>query len=575
MPLGKQFENTYYNHPEGGTMFYGREEGSPKPYGHGYIETHLGDKLPNVSGTPLQGMLFPAATGTGRRDDPLVPHEKRMAAVRKAINVEDVTKYRRNLGQIVPSQRASKQVPLLDKEGKHVHKDEEQIRYNPDGEVGMKTERVTVSTPQFKNEITSKMGDKTAQEYMGILADTLDNTGYPTHELERTKARAVVDPKPGQAYAEVDDIGGSRGVKMNTTGYTTREVRVEVPRSGYQADPHKPIHNPKFWDQLQDKLSYEHSADKDALEHATHWHNPTTGHTLQKHEVEEWNGSFTQIPRRTHSNEVENLRKQGYVPNLFPGKGKSGNKHSVGRDVSIETGYKSRGYGYNSSKYHTRFAPDPSKPLEGTTTEIKKEKVAPTVDAGTLLHEIGHTRDPYVRERYDITRFQKSTKRADPMSEGIADAFRDRHVRHADSFEDTLGHSKERVADITSQGYGTMHRGWENDTHRALYAATRFHSGLSDRNFEDIPSRSHVAQSLITTEEHNKGIGDFGRPTKEHGELVNRLTLGKMYEDMPHIRQHLDAHGYGDTAKSAHEEYLLRAKGKRGEQFQLPGLENY
>ena len=571
MPLGKQFENTYYNHPAGGTMFYGREEGSPEPYSHGYIETHLGDKLPSL-GTPLQGMLFPADTATGRRDDPLVPHEKRMAAVRKAIDVEDVTQYRRNLGGIVPSQRASKQVPLLDKTGKHVHKDEQQIRYNPDNEVGMKTERVMVSTPQFKNEITSKMGDKSAQEYMNVLANALDRTGYPTHELERTKARAVVDPKPGRAHAEVS--GG--GIKMNTTGDTTREVRVEVPRSGYQADPHKPIHNPKFWDQLQDKLTYEHSADRDALEHATHWHNPTTGHTIQKHEVEEWHGSFTQIPRRTVSNQVENLREQGYVPNLFPGKGKSGNKHSVGRDVSIETGYKSRGYGYNSSKYHTRFSPNTSNPLEGTTTEIKKVKVAPQVDAGTLLHEIGHTRDPYLRDRYDITNFHGG--RADPMSEAIADAFRDRHVRHADLFEDTLGHSKERVSDIAGTGYGAKYRGWKNDTHRALYAATRFHSALGDRNFEDIPQRQRVAQSLTTTEEVNAGVksgGSYGRPTKEHGELVNRLTLGKMYEDMPHIRQHLDAHGYGDTAKSAHEEYLLRAKGKKGEQFQLPGLENY
>jgi hypothetical protein len=236
----------------------------------------------------------------------------------------------------------------------------------------------------------------------------------------------------------------------------------------------------------------------------------------------------------------------------------------------------------NKTSAHAAVVPEPGVSWVSTGNNIKMhienyttyKKSTPTLSHDTLVHEIGHTRDPHKGGMYDVRKFQDG--RADPIKEGIADAFTDRFANRV--FDDTLRHSSKRTKAISNSGYGTQHDEWQNDTQRALYAATRFHSALGDQNFKDIPAREDVSAHTVTDEEYFTHEAHNKKMTKEFGNLVNHLTLGHMYEHLPHIREHLDAHGYTDTAKNAHNEYLLRTKGKKGTQFEqvsLPGMETY
>ena len=572
MTLGKQFENTFWHDNDGGITASVRNEGSIPPFktSKPFIQKLSNESgTPNASGTPLQGMLFHPATATGHRDDPLVPHENRMSAIRKALDIDDVTKYRRNLGQLVPSQRSEIYVNKTDKEGNVV-------------------KHPTTGYPETVKKVTSKQSEKSAQGYMGMLADTLDNTDYPTHEIQKTTAQAVVDPKKGRAHAE----SFGKGIKMNIIPGGKVTSWEPAPSNRYEPDTTKPVHNPKFWGQLGKQMDDEYSYTSDQiLSTATHWHNPTTGHTLHQDDVEDWAEKHPEA--RGNSIFIETaakLKEQGYFPNLFPGKGEHGVKHSAGDTHDIEVGYGNSDYQeYRTRKYHNRFEPDSSKSLEGSVPVTKTNP--PRLNANTLVHEIGHNRDSNTDDKYHIWTHNKDAF-ADPMLEGVADAFADRHSRYAGQFDDVLSHSDDRVEAIKGTGYNTAYSGWKNNTHRALYAATRFHSALGDTNFKDIPSRENLSDDYLTASETNADWHrGYSRNTTEagrkHGDLVNTLALGHIYEHQPHVREHLDAHGYGGVAKKAHAEYLDRAKKRKtllsGNQFedhkvessQLPGLENY
>ena len=564
MALGKQFENTFWHDDDGGTTASVRNEGSTEPS----IK-----KLSNESGTPLQGMLFHPSTATGHRDDPLVPHEKRMSAIRTALHVNDVDEYRRNLRNLVPSQLIQTSIKKTDKEGNVVN----------DPRTGY---------PQYVRTSTTKQSETSAKKYMGMLADSLDKTDYPTHEIQKTDARAVVDPKPGRAH--VDSVG--QGIKMNIRPGGKTVSMETAPSNRYEPDTTKPIHNPKFWGQLSKHMEYdqhEYTSDE-VIKNATHWHNPTTGHTLHRDDLDDWSEKHPEV---IHGNFIETagkLKEQGYVPNLFPGKGEHGVKHSAGDTHDIEVGYGNSDYQqYRTRKYHNRFEPDSSKPLEGTTLQKVTRSTPPRISETTLVHEVGHTRDPNLEDKYHIWSHHK-TAFADPMLEGVADSFADRHSRYAGQFDDVLSHSDDRVNAIQGTGYSTNYGNWKNNTHRALYAATRFHSALGDSNFEDIPSREGLAKDYLTANETkadwSRGTSTYRNTTeagRKHGDLVNTLALGHIYEHQPHVREHLDAHGYGGVAKKAHAEYLDRAKKRRtllsGNQFedykvessQLPGMEKY
>jgi hypothetical protein len=573
MTLGKQFENTFWHDDDGGITASVRNEGFTPP-----VKTSkpLIQKLsndsgnPNVSGTPLQGMLFHPSTATGHRDDPLVPHETRMSAIRTALDINDVTKYRRNLGQLVPSQRVDTYKDRTDKEGNPVINPKSGMAYSD-------------------KTVTSKQSAKSAQGYMGMLADTLDNTDYPTHEIQKTTAQAVVDPRKGRAHAE----SFGQGIKMNIIPGGKVTSWEAPPSNRYEPDTTKPVHNPKFWGQLGKQMDDKHEYTSDqVISTATHWHNPTTGHTLHQDDVEDWAEKHPEARGRSIFVETAaKLKEQGYFPNLFPGKGEHGIKHSAGDTHDIEVGYGNSDYQqYRTRKYHTRFEPDPSNPLKAELVPVTKTN-PPRLNEGTLVHEIGHNRDPNTDDKYHIWTHHKDAY-ADPMLEGVADGFQDRHSRYAGQFDDVLSHSDDRVNAIQGTSYSTNYGNWKNNTHRALYAATRFHSALGDTNFKDIPSRENLSEDYLTYSEtdadwHRGLTRNTTEAGRKHGDLVNTLALGHIYEHQPHVREHLDAHGYGGVAKKAHAEYLDRAK-KRGtllsgnqfedhkvESSQLPGLENY
>lgn len=89
MALGPQFKNTHWTDEQGNTQSYVlNTPGDP------FTVTRMSG---NAS-IPTQGMLFSPETGTGAKNDPLVPHERRIQAIKKGLSMDDPDKYAKRAG---------------------------------------------------------------------------------------------------------------------------------------------------------------------------------------------------------------------------------------------------------------------------------------------------------------------------------------------------------------------------------------------------------------------------------------------------------------------------------------------
>ena len=417
----------------------------------------------------------------------------------------------------------------------------------------------------------------------------------PTHIIAKKESKPVptaLDPIPGRAWAET----GGRGIRLTTPkgGSTVTQRTTET----VNVPSETPIHNPKFWDQLNHAIRRsdthsEISADS-AFELATHWVHPETGHVLTSDEAlnfkpeerDEWN------PKNSMHSENETparfLESQGYFPNLFPGKGtKTGKSYSVGKFGPVETGYSDVGWGnYTYSPFHNRFTPG------GTEEKVvyKNVRVERPLSTSTLVHELGHAMDSHLSENKAIThrgsyilgtakdswkRIIQRTAIADPVEEGIADASNDRYNRYGDKYEDALANTEQRAIDLKNSGYGSTYSGWKNNTHRALYAATRFHAALGDNmgHAQPIPSRRALLNGLPSDEREKITTDKMGG--NEFLNTVDSLALGHMYHHMPHIHAVLKQLGLDKVAKESHEDYKTRMGLHPVEHPTLPGMEDF
>lgn len=575
MSIGRQFENTYWEDPRTGET----HTWTRSPDVKGIIPSHrplhqidAADALASPE-RPLQGLLFHPLTGTGLSGDPMSPPEVRRGIIQKALDLTDVERYKKNLSSILRLNN----------------------RYR--GRGGSVPTRAHVS-------------DAIAESHIKRLTDTLDNSEMPTHMIASRVDKpvaTVLDPIPGRAWAEANGTAIRMTMPASAGLRTVSSVeKVKTPSS-------EPVANPKFWDQLdraRRRVSRgdDHdviSAD-DAFKHATHWINPTTGHSMTQEEAE-------RLPRVQESYEETPglfLRDWGYVPNLFPGKGKPESvKHAVGENIKIETGYGDydRGKDYTHSTFHQRFKPG----VEEERVVYKKVRQQTPLSETTMTHELGHAMDPNMsnnithRGSYEISpgrirywtdekqpgsRFFGSAKyhraagrkpvrdapdtaSADPIEEAVADAYADRYTRYKGQFTDTLANVEGRVRDFQRTGYTVGYSGWKNDLHRALYVATRYHTALSDDQPQQVPSRDAVLKGLPKSE--SRSIEKFNMGSNEYLDTANKLVLGHMWHHMPHIRGVIKQAGYEKAALGAHAEYKKRMGLDKWSQPTLPGMEKF
>ena len=149
--------------------------------------------------------------------------------------------------------------------------------------------------------------------------------------------------------------------------------------------------------------------------------------------------------------------------------------------------------------------------------------------------------------------------------EGIADAGEDRNIQYANMHEDALNTSinEHRHKDIkgSAWGYNTSSSAWKRDEDRAIYAATRIHSGMSDPNV--IPDRVELVkeQHGNFTPPANSALGSYTTMSihnQDNTDLANDTLLGKLYHEHKHVRDGLDQLGFGRLGAQAAEKHASR-----------------
>jgi hypothetical protein len=527
MPLGPQFSNTYWEDPTSKSVKSSTELPTPE----GSLPT-AAQRTPQIaegfgtSATP-QGMLFSPHAYTGLKDDPTVPAVQRMSVINKSMRLPGL--------DALTQQR------------------DKNLQSNKDAEEFNRTRDPATTKRRFARYVVDNNVAVTAQknEALGKAANNLD---IPTNTYE----------KDFDTYATPTawNTGSARGSYIEVgvrpvSGKTTVKETQAYPASD------KPIPNTKFWSQYEKQ--YDHPGDVHSImwEKNIHWTNPE-GHNISGSELKE-HPAYT-----SEEAAMDWLKDNKYHPNVYPTKGKSTPKYSVGKKVSIETGYSDRSSGdYTYSPWHTRYEPDNTK--EPKTVSIqKKSKGGYEANQGTLAHELGHTQEPSSDSpERDLTRRRgKDLINTDAVSEGYADALMDRAHTYAGQFEKHLTNTQQRAEDISTTGYSSKYHMW-NAEERALYAAVRFHVAAHPERIGEMQNRKDMEDSML-----NWRSSSGGAP-----EPTTRLMLGHMYEHMPHVRPVLHELGFGKTSKTAHEFYNSRVpdlrysgRGKKREVHEQPNL---
>jgi hypothetical protein len=215
-----------------------------------------------------------------------------------------------------------------------------------------------------------------------------------------------------------------------------------------------------------------------------------------------------------------------------------------------------------STSFHKRRIPS-----ETETVERQSKQVTEWPDASTAFHEREHAIDPNIGLR-TVNRGDNRQYHIDPVMEGVADAGSDRAIGYANVHEDALNPSlnPSRSFEIEDQksirGYGTKNKAWKRPEDRAIYAATRIHSAMSDE--PNIPDRV----DLVLEQHGPKGFGGLTDPneiasaTSIHSErntdIANDTLLGKLYHENKHVRDGLRDIGFERVGMQAAERHVSR-----------------
>ena len=504
MPLGSQFSNTYWEDPNTKKVMSSSERGvAQRTYKD---NAQYKDNVQSYVGrAPLiqegfsdvqnpQGMLFDPYSYTGLKKDPTVSPERRRAAIDKALNLKTQEQY----AEITP--------------------------------------RKTVGGKKLESPATRAA----KADAFRTAADSLD---ISTQQFEKEIDAPVKAANWGKGYASFTG-GIAVGIRPNVTVEKTTEQRI-IPSE-------KAIRNDKFWSQY-DKATRGHSVHTILMEDDLEWSTPE-GRVIKGKDIEDEIAKEQGLPEDqkgkwgwgiTEEEQMGWLSHNNFAPNVFPGKGGSGNKKAaVGGIVKIETGYHPSGSGYTEQSWHTRFVPDTSKPAEEITTKkVKREGFE--ANASTLAHEIGHTFENFG------SMYRKPNIAADPFSEGHADAFDDRAFRYAGQFEKHLSNLETRTQDIKRTGYSTQYKNW-NNREKALYAAVRYHLAANPDAYKEFSNRDPLVERYEFAPERKRTIYNND---VAHSQTI---LLGHIYEKAPEVRALLKNLGFDELAKKAHADYMSR-----------------
>jgi hypothetical protein len=562
MALGRQFENTYWHDDQGET-----HASLLNP--HGFAEGKHKYEIEQTSGIAAraqartvnaQGMLFSPETGTGRRNDPLIPHEKRIEAIQKGLGMSDLETYRKNAG--VARTRNLTGKPLSKKTA-----EDSRNAYTHAVDTSQ------MSTHMINSEFANKQPALAVAVEDVRHAGHIDNT-FPGASLEGvTSGRIDVIRQPlnyEKTYSKEPD--------------TTRTVITGGDKT--------PINNPKFIQQLSKDLGDEQSHRmglpiNDALRAGavvttpegrqwTQKDKPGTRSYSRYNTVGEIEKKIPKAPNMIGGNKqvnaqnikAEDFVEKGYQINAFSGTGSDIKKKNP--NVAVEPYAGVYGYGANrwsEKTWHTRSEVTGGTPVEKTVRgKTIVTKTNPSVSRSTIIHEMGHKMDN--KHRFDI--YDKGG--ADPVSEGIADAHRDLWG----SADDNNKYSQRMfetgdVGDLhASSGYTTGHRRWTTNTERAVYSAVRAHaSAVADpKVFRETPTRKQLVMRHSTADET--------RPTRD---LANKLMLGHLYDAHEHVRNAIDSNPNkslrtaGREARQFYQDRVNAKTASKSEQLQLPGFE--
>lgn len=525
MPLGRQFQNTFFNNAEGRTTYYTDPASLPAEKEHladpefqikepsldrpvmgrpspstssrrPLVETGPSEVTTGHKGVAYQGMFFDPYAHTGHRFDPTISEETRKETIAKSLNLTNPDEYKRKL-EFVKGSVSKKDVP------KHI------------------------------DAITKKAHE----------------SGIPTHFFQNDiNVSAVIKKNMGHAggdYSRYGNEGQIIRLRHQEEYPDTEWVDTQVPKYTHG----KELSNPGALHDVVNTVNKKTGGD----------HYRTTAiigsHINHYGAIDEKGEQYTPAVRNErgfHDNSkaldfVSNNMPEGHGLNLWPGKGEETDEYTVA-PMKMHMGYNDNGRAM-SAMFHRRFEKVPTGETRTLTTRVRGEAQL-RVSESTIVHELGHALDPNVDTNYTHNKGGYDT-----VKEAIADGFRDRFHTYKDSYEDALHPQASRTKDMTSSGYTIKDKSVApTRMHAALYAAARIHTSLGDRNYQDIESRNDLYKkaSGVSMTGFQANYGSDPLVVRRD---ANSLLLGHLYATHAHVRQHLQNLGLDDEGEKAAHTY--------------------
>ena len=531
MALGPQFKNTHWVDEEGNMKSYVLSTPN-EPF-----------KVTQVSGetsTPTQGMLFSPETGTGAKNDPLVPHERRIEAIKKGLGMDDPEKYAKRAGYSM-------------------------------------SENVRVKGAPLAKRSTNKAID--------AYTDALDNSDLSIYEIEKHLVTNPVLAIANKNMTRGHIDGGTIRLPYQET-YEKVEVpeQVKTVRTGLKLQP---IPNPKLAEQVKDvywdsqdyikdgvfKIADVATPDGSAFDKSPYY---------EKDDIPDFRVSpDSRVGHSRYEPGGATLLPPGHHFNVWPGSGKDVTdpdivvkKHMV-YDGQTE-------HGESLRTFHTRhkIVGHESSHEEVIPGYVTHKRGKDAIAEESLVHELGHHFDPNLDDLYNQRSSHTWIKnrlvsgRPDPAQEGVADGFAYAHVIKKDVSRELLEQGKTDKS-FSTYGYSTKFSGFANNTSKALYAAMAAHTAANPRidDLTQVPSRESLYNKHTQTKPRRRGA--IGDNTPEARHIANTLLLGHMYDNHEHVRKTLHDLGLGKAGLDAHKFYKendpTRYKGP--EQTKLPGFD--
>jgi len=188
-----------------------------------------------------------------------------------------------------------------------------------------------------------------------------------------------------------------------------------------------------------------------------------------------------------------------------------------------------------------------------STPELRAEgKHFPNSRASTLMHEYGHAADFEIHRGRDPLAQQIDRKgvTADPVQEGIADGYADKHQRHAGALE-SVRRDQHEADNAHQTGYGISHWSDGPSVRSALYAASRFITARRG-NSSSIPFKS-----ADVVAPPDPSIGSHPANVQWANErAVHDHQLANIWEHNPDIHDSMERAGMGDIARYVHAKHF-------------------